>query len=179
LFNRYNALTFSINFICFSTSKFLYLKYYNQTLDFKLVPYDQLETNITAVETLTWTAQSSRPYTPCQVVQTKDPDTQDITLKWYRRTYQNGGMLDHVDISLATGELDNFIVEVWCLFAPYISNATSFVSSHPVNGAETFSYTASMSAADNNGRTLVRREFKIYQVSTIVGRGDPVVVTSL
>jgi hypothetical protein len=140
-----------------------------KNVEFKIVPYDQTETDITDIVTINYKAQSATPYNVTGVKQTKASNG-DITLSWYRRTYQNGGLLDYVDIGFASGEISAFKIEVWVI---YVQNQTNsvLVNTYYVSNVNSFIYTQAQQSVDLNN-SVANKFFRIYQQSSITGYGN-------
>jgi len=140
-----------------------------KNVEFKIVPYDQTEPDITDIVTINYKAQSATPYNVTGVKQTKASNG-DITLSWYRRTYQNGGLLDYVDIGFASGEISAFKIEVWVIYAQNQTNRV-LVNTYYVSNVNSFIYTQAQQSVDLNN-SVANKFFRIYQQSSITGYGN-------
>lgn len=138
-----------------------------KNVEFKIVPYDQTEPDITDIVTVNYKAQSATPYNVTGVKQSL-ADNGDVSLSWYRRTYQNGELLDYVDIGFASGEINVFKIEIWQAF----NNNPALVNTHFASGSS-FLYTQDLQNIDDNlaGGNGGSKWFRISQQSSIVGYG--------
>lgn len=142
-----------------------------KNVEFKIVPYDQTEPDITDIVTVNYKAQSATPYNVTGVKQSL-ADNGDVSLSWYRRTYQNGELLDYVDIGFASGEINVFKIEIWQAF----NNNPALVNTHFASGSS-FLYTQDLQNIDDSlannlyGGNGGSKWFRISQQSSIVGYG--------
>jgi len=139
-----------------------------KNLQFKIVPFDQSEPDITDVVTINYQAQSAIPYTVAGVKQAL-ADNGDVTVSWYRRTYQNGALLDHVDIGFASGEINTFKIEVWVIYVQ-TQTVKRLVNTYYASDSSSFIYTQAMRNLDIDNN-VANKFFRISQQSSIVGYG--------
>lgn len=106
------------------------------------------------------------PLSPVYLNGHRHPTTNDWTLSWLRRTRVNGDWRDYVDVELG---------ETWYSFEVEIYSSNTYATlKRTITGlaTETATYTSAQQVADfgSNQSTLY---VKVYQLSTLVGRGYP------
>ena len=105
-------------------------------------------------------SQSLMPYSPAHFRSTRDPDTGDLELNWYRRARINQGWENNTEVPLDEPS-ESYEVEV-VLDGDILRTLTA--------SADTVTYTAAMQSTDGIAPDdLVT--FACYQLSSRVGRG--------
>jgi len=128
----------------------------NKSYLFKLVPLNQVETDITTTISLTYRGNSCKPYAPADFTIGND-GSGNLILNWTRRTYQKGGLVDYADIGWSAGEMSQYLITT--------PNNKTYQASNV-----TFTYSASKMTAD--GYTpMVGDVFTVQQYSSYVGLG--------
>lgn len=116
----------------------------------------------------TYRGANLKPLAPVYLNGNRNPSTNDWTLDWIRRTRLGGEWRDAVDASL--GEtVESYEIEVWTSgFAALKRTLTS--------AAPTVAYTSAQQVADF-GSNQAALSLKIYQLSSVVGRGTALATT--
>lgn len=109
-----------------------------------------------------YTGKTLRPFSPVQIRGTRDGSS-NLTITWIRRTRISGEWRDGVDVPLGE-ENERYDVE--------IMNGATVVRTLSALTAATASYTAAEQTTDF-GSPQSSIAVRIYQLSTIIGRGVP------
>jgi hypothetical protein len=112
--------------------------------------------------TLTYTGADLKPYSPVQIGGWRDASG-DLTLNWVRRTRVGGEWRDSVDVPLGEST-EAYDVEI--MDGDTVKRTFSGVT------ASTLVYTAADQIADF-GAAQSSVSVRIYQLSSVVGRGFP------
>jgi hypothetical protein len=110
-------------------------------------------------QSFTYTGVALKPYAPVQPTGTRD-GSGNLTINWIRRARGGGPWLDYADAPLNEAS-EQYQVEIY--------DGASVVRTLTVT-APSAAYTASQQSADF-GSPQASVSVKIYQLSTIVGRG--------
>lgn len=111
--------------------------------------------------------RAEMPYAPAQVVGTRD-GSQNLTITWVRRTRVGGELLDGTGTVPLSEGAEAYEVE--------ILNGLTVVRTFTALSSPTVTYTAAQQTTDF-GATQPSVSARIYQISSIVGRGVPAGVT--
>lgn len=116
--------------------------------------------------TYTYAAANLKPLSPVYPAGSKNPSTNDWTITWIRRSRNDGEWRDSVDAGL--GETSEaYEVEIY-------SGNTYATLKRTITGltSPTCTYTSAQQTADF-GAVQTQLYVKIYQISSVVGRGAP------
>lgn len=114
----------------------------------------------------TYSGVNLKPLSPVYLNGIRDPSTQYWTLSWIRRTRTGGEWRDYVDADLGERK-EQYQIDIFAdgTYAAVKRTAT-------VDGSPSFSYSATDQTTDF-GSAQSTLYLKIYQVSSLVGRGYP------
>ena len=120
----------------------------------------------TTEQDFTYSAAALKPYSPVQIAGTRD-GSNNLTINWVRRTRLGGDWKDYVDVPL------NETSEAYEID---IMNGSNVVRTLTGLATATASYTAAQQTTDF-GATQPSVSIKVYQLSSVVGRGFAGVAT--
>ncbi len=115
----------------------------------------------TAAQSYTVTGKFYKPYSPVHIKGARD-GSGNLTISWIRRTRQGGEWRDYVDAGLSEST-EQYEVE--------IMNGSNVVRTISGITSATTTYTAAQQTTDF-GSPQASVSVKIYQLSTVIGRGD-------
>lgn len=115
--------------------------------------------------TKTFKGVGLRPYSPVALKADKDYTSGDITLSWKRRTRFGGDSWEQTDIPL-NEEYERYDVEI-------LNGGGAVVRTVTVDSATSYVYSAANQTTDFGAPLTNNIRYRIYQLSSIYGRGTP------
>jgi hypothetical protein len=135
-----------------------------RTLQFKAVTDGQTLNDVSPIS-LTGAGNSLKPYAPVNLAATKDP-LGNVTITWTRRDRKAGDRTDYANFPLSEVS-ERYEIEFY--------NGASIVRTLTSN-SPTVTYTAAQQTSDF-GSLLSTISCRVYQMSTVVGRGYGAIAT--
>jgi len=116
------------------------------------------------------TGRSAKPFSPCNVSMTYDAGSGDYIFTWDRRTKSFFRLFGPSGAPYATDELpEKYLIEI--LASPGFD--AEVLRSVTVSDTTTWNYTSTMQTDDGGSPGTTKCTVKIYQISTIAGKGTP------
>lgn len=143
-----------------------------QELEFKLITPPEELAEVTP-QNLTISGQALKPYAPCQF-KYEFLNNESLRFTWQRRSRKNGEWLDIVEELPLNEDSENYEIDIG---SPALKTLTTSTTSVIFSASDqVLLYGATIKP---NDYTAINLQIKIYQLSTLVGRGTPLEINGL